>query len=72
MPTWEARYEEITNVAAVGRVPVMTHGVRFRTVDGEWVVFWAINRGKVLRTLAARGLAVAPKPVRFHFLDPGR
>jgi hypothetical protein len=50
----------------------MTTGVRFRAGSDEWIVFWTLHRSKVLREVAARGVAVNTKPIRFRYFHPGR
>lgn len=73
VPTWEARYEELTEVAAVGKIEGITSGVLFRTADRRrWVVFWTFNRKDVLSALLARGLPVVTTPRRFRYLRPYR
>ncbi len=73
VPTWEARYEELSEVSAVGNISGFTTGVRFRaTRASEWIVFWTLDRPNVLQALAARGVAVTTTPVRFRYFDPGR
>ncbi|HUC15622.1 MAG TPA: hypothetical protein VMS00_14325 [Acidimicrobiales bacterium] len=72
MPVWEARYDELTEVSAIGPIPLMNWGVRFRVASDEWIVFWTLRRSKVLQEVAARGVTVNTKPVRFRYFHPGR
>lgn len=73
VPTWEARYDELSEISAVGNIGGFTTGVRFRAGHpGKWVIFWTINRPQVLDALIGLGLAVNVQPVRFRNLRPGR
>jgi hypothetical protein len=55
-PVWEAGYPELTEVRAVGRIPLVTTGIRFGCASGDpsWAVFWCPSRERVLRVLADR------------------
>ena len=71
VPTWEARFEEISEVRAIGKVDFFTTGVRFRTNrPRDFAVFWTFQRPDVLNSLEAVGLAVKRDPARFHYLNP--
>jgi hypothetical protein len=73
VPTWEARHEELVEVAAVGKIDGITSGVLFRTAEkGGLVVFWTVNRRWVLDALSAQGLPVVTTPRRFNYLLPYR
>ncbi len=74
VPVWEVRFDEISEVSAVGKIPLFSTGVRLRTKSGagDWAVFWTVHRPRVLQALADRGLEVERRPVRFHYLNPGR
>jgi hypothetical protein len=75
IPVWEARYDELSEVSAVERIPFITTGVRLRSKDdpNDWVVFWALlTRAKVLQALAGHGVTVTTKPVRLRPFRPGR
>lgn len=72
--TWEALYEELIEVQAVGKIPLLTTGIRFRVKSREnsWVIFWCLRRKRVLQALTDRGVAVRNEPDRLHLFDPGR
>lgn len=73
VPIWEARYDELAEVQAVGRIPLFTTGIRFRTETAdEWIVYWTPERSTVMRALAAHGVKINTDPVRLHFLNPGK
>jgi hypothetical protein len=71
IPVWEAHYDELADVQAVGTVPLFT-GIRLRTATSDWVIFWTLKRPDVLRAIGTHGVTVHAEPTRFHFLDPGR
>ena len=52
------------------RYGLFTRGVRFRTHDGSYVIFWCFKRDNVLAALKQLGLAVDIHPKRFHWFDP--
>src|ERR1700686_1798696 len=69
VPTWEATYEDIVEVQAMGRISLVTTGIRFRTRStNEWVIFWTLRRPEVLQAIAEKGLVVNADPVRFRYL----
>lgn len=73
VPKWEARYEELMEVAAVGRIEGITSGVLFRTAEkGEWIVFWTANRQSVLGALVSHGVLVVSTPRNLNYLRPYR
>jgi len=73
VPTWEARHDELVEVAAVGKIDGITSGVLFRTAErGGWVVFWTVDRLSVLDALSAHGLPVDTTPRRFSYFRPYR
>jgi hypothetical protein len=76
VPVWEAQYEELSEVSAIGRIEGVTSGVRFRAGGPkEWIVFWALSGSAVsalLMELAARGVSANTSPARFRYFQPGR
>jgi hypothetical protein len=73
VPKWEARYEELTEVAAVGKIDGITSGVLFRTAEkGGWILFWTISRQSVLDALVSYGVTVVTTPRRLNYLRPDR
>jgi len=72
-PIWEARYEELSEVRAIGKFPLLATGVRFRVAEGEngWSIFWYLRRRRVLQALEERGLCVRADPLRLNVLNPG-
>jgi hypothetical protein len=67
VPTWEARFDELDVIQAVGRVQGLTTGVLFRKSQShEWVIFWTTNREKVFTTLEQMGITVSREPVRLR------
>jgi hypothetical protein len=73
VPVWQARYDELADVQAVGTTPPIATGIRFRTAStGEWAVFWTAERPRVLQALSAHGVVVRDEPIRFRYTDPGR
>lgn len=71
VPVWEARYEDLGEVQAVG-TSRLTTSVRFISRDGRWAIFGTLERPRVLSSLTARGVAVGSDPVRFRFFFPTR
>jgi hypothetical protein len=73
IPIWEARFEELKEVQAIGRTKYLSTGVRFRTKQqGEWIVFWTFRRIRGLEGLEERDVSVSADPVRLHFWNAGR
>jgi hypothetical protein len=76
VPVWEAQYEELSEVSAIGRIEGVTSGVRFRAGGPKkWIVFWALSGSAVsalLMELAARGVSANTSPARFRYFQPGR
>lgn len=67
VPTWEARFEELDVIQAVGRVKGLTTGILFRkSKSHEWVIFWTTNREMVFTTLDHMGVTVSREPVRLR------
>jgi hypothetical protein len=66
-PTWEARYDELIDVSAVGFFPRC--GVRFYADHTNFglIIFYTIRPSGVLEALAIRGIRVNVKPIRFGF-----
>jgi len=73
-PVWEASYQELNEVRAVGKIPLFTTGIRFRVPSDEnsWAIFWCLRRQRVLQALIDRGLEVRVDADRLNFLNPGR
>jgi hypothetical protein len=74
MPNWEARYDELTEVQAVGRTPLFSTGIRFRGAEPhEWIVFWVMTgRQDVLTRIESHGVPVGREAVRFYYTNPSR
>jgi hypothetical protein len=73
IPRWEARFEELQEVQAVGRIQLLTTGVRLRTGGADsWIIFWTAHRSQVLETIKSFDVAVDPAPRRLYLLNPGR
>jgi hypothetical protein len=71
VPPWEAAFEDITEVRAIGNIDFFTTGIRFKTSrPAGTAVFWTFHRLEVLDALEAAGLAVNRVPARFHYLNP--
>jgi hypothetical protein len=65
VPTWEARFDELDVIQAIGRLTGLTTGIVFRKSQShEWVIFWTTNRDQVFTTFEQMGLAVSREPVR--------
>jgi len=72
VPVWQARYDDLDDVQAVGNTPSIATGIRFRTAStGEWAVFWTTERPRVLQALVAHGVDVKAEPISFRYTDPG-
>jgi hypothetical protein len=74
VPVWEAAYQDIIEVQAVGKIKWFSTGVRIRAGkgDGDWVVFWTVHRPEVLEAIEQLGVAVRSTPTRFYYLNPSR
>lgn len=71
VPKWEASFDEITEVRAIGKIGLLNTGIRFRTKHStDFAVFWTVHRPFVLDALEAVGLSVNREPARFHPLNP--
>lgn len=76
--TWRVRYEDIGAAHRVGRsgpdsrlvMGLGRKGVMFTAWDGDWMIFWSLQRNAVLDTLASRGLTIQPKPKRLTLFGP--
>jgi hypothetical protein len=67
VPTWEARFDELDVIQAIGRVKGFTTGILLRkSQTHEWVVFWTLNREEVFTALEHIGITVSREPVRFR------
>jgi hypothetical protein len=71
MPMWEARYPELTNVRASGRLPMVFSGVRFKVSTEDWAIFWTPRPRRVRAALASMGISVDETPIPRPFMDPG-
>jgi len=49
---------------------VVAKGVMFTAMDGDWVIFWSLQRNQVLDTLASCGLRIEPEPKRLTLFGP--
>jgi hypothetical protein len=68
VPTWEARFDELDVIQAIGRVKGVTTGVLFRKSQSrEWVIFWTGNREQVFATFEHMGVTVSHEPIRLRF-----
>ena len=71
VPVWEIRYDDVREAQAVGKIPVLSTGIRFRSQSSSaWIIFWTTRRSAVLKALIDKGVVVNATPVRFHFLRP--
>jgi hypothetical protein len=71
VPKWEARYEELVEIAAVGKIDGFTSGILFRTEErGGWILFWASQRDVILRLLSSYGLVVESTPRPLNYFRP--
>jgi hypothetical protein len=70
-PTWEARYNEIVELQAVG-FGGLNSGIRIMTERGDWAVFKTRQRISVLSALSALQLPVISQPIGFDWTNPGR
>jgi hypothetical protein len=51
VPTWEARFDELDVIQAIGRVQGFTTGILFRKSQShDWIIFWTFNRDRVFAT----------------------
>jgi hypothetical protein len=67
VPTWEARFEELDVIQAIGRLKGITTGILFRKSQShEWVIFWSLNREQVFTTLEQLGVIVSREPIRIR------
>jgi hypothetical protein len=67
VPTWEARFDELDDIQAIGRLKGLTTGILLRKAQShEWVVFWTLNRDEVFTALEHMGIIVSREPVRFR------
>jgi hypothetical protein len=73
VPVWEIRFDDVSEVQAVGRIPLFTTGIRIRARStNECIIFWSVNRASVLDALSAIGLPVNSRPIRIRYWNPGR
>jgi hypothetical protein len=67
VPTWEARFDELDVIQAIGRVQGLTTGILFRKSQShEWVIFWSTNRDSAFAALENMGVAVSREPVHLR------
>jgi hypothetical protein len=69
-PTWEARYDEIAEVQAVG-FGGLSSGIRVFTQYGDWAVFSTRQRPEVLSAIANMKVPVNSSPISFNWKNPG-
>ena len=69
VPTWEARYEELKDVSAVGTFPFRP-GARFYVgpASHDLIIFYTFGRKRLLRMVAVDGVTVNFAPVRFFYV----
>jgi len=73
VPIWEARLLELSEVQAIGNIPLFTTGIRFRIEStSDWIIFWTTQRSVVLWRLESLGLKVSAEPLPFNHFKPGR
>jgi hypothetical protein len=73
IPLWEARWDEIEEIQAVGKIPWLSTGIRIRTQpDHRWVIFWTFHRDLVMSDFQKQGIKVNISPVSFNIVNPGR
>jgi hypothetical protein len=67
VPTWEARFDELDAIQAIGRVQGMTTGILFRKSHShDWIIFWTFNRDRVFATFEQMGVSVSRDPIRIR------
>jgi hypothetical protein len=67
VPTWEARFDELDVIQAIGRLQGLTTGILFRkSKSHEWVIFWTLHRDAVFTTFEQMGITVSREPVRLR------
>lgn len=67
VPTWEARFDELDVIQAIGRVKGLTTGILFRKSQShEWVIFWTANREAIFTTLEHTGVTGSREPVQLR------
>jgi hypothetical protein len=67
VPTWEARFDELDVIQAIGRLKGMTTGILFRKSQShEWVIFWTMGRDQIFTTFEQMGVIVSREPVRIR------
>lgn len=69
VPYWQVDLSEITASEALGRTR-LTAGVRFRTRDGDYRIFWYRLPEEVLEVLERLGVPVDYTRRRYRFLWP--
>ncbi|MGB8195638.1 MAG: hypothetical protein WCF25_01360 [Acidimicrobiales bacterium] len=67
VPTWEARFDELDAIQAIGRVQGMTTGILFRKAQShDWIIFWTFNRDRIFATFEQIGINVNRDPIRIR------
>jgi hypothetical protein len=67
VPTWEARFDELDVIQAIGRVQGFTTGILFRKSQShDWIIFWTFNRDRVFATFEQMGISVSRDPIRIR------
>jgi hypothetical protein len=54
----------------VARWEIMSRGVRIKTFDDRFAIFWCMPRDQVLAGLQRQSVNVDLQPQRFHFFSP--
>jgi hypothetical protein len=71
IPTWEARFDELSQVQAIGRVPIWNEGIRFGVHnERDRPIFWSTRRESILADFVKAGVSVNAMPIRMNFLNP--
>lgn len=72
IPTWEARFDELSQVQAIGKIPLWNQGIRFSIHNAHArPIFWSTHRESIMAEFAKAGVAIRVTPIRMKFLNPG-
>lgn len=71
IPAWEAKFDELTEVQAIGKLGFWNSGIRF-SVKGRYdrPIFWTTRRENILAQLTSMGVKVSSDPIRINWINP--
>lgn len=71
VPTWEAKFDELIEVQAIGKLRFWNQGIPFSVKDRyDRPIFWSTRREDILADLTKMGVKVNSDPIRLNWINP--